>query len=81
MSWTQPQCDKCWMLENPAREAVRLTMPTLEQCCTCGFATRSGIYIRRDPATVAYPTMDEDDDFTRAERLIERLLGGTKLDD
>jgi len=81
MSWTQPQCDKCWTRENPVREAVRLTRPVLEQCCTCGFATRSGIYIRRDPAAVPYPTMDEDDDFDRAERLIERLLGGARLDD
>lgn len=54
MSWIQPQCDNCWVLENGAREASRIT-PDPETCCTCGTLTLSGIYIRRNPLECRYP--------------------------
>jgi ribosomal protein L24E len=33
---------------------------TVEQCAFCGRETKSGIYVRQDPATVPYPTKDND---------------------
>jgi hypothetical protein len=56
MSWTQPVCVPCWDRDNPDRPAPdRGDVGALEQCCKCGTMTRSGIYIRIDPATVSYP--------------------------
>jgi len=55
MSWTQPQCDNCWVLENGAREASRVIHREVENCCSCGRETVSGIYIRRNPLECRYP--------------------------
>ena len=57
MSWTQPICDLCWAREEPGREPTRLLPHAreIEKCCICGRDTLSGIYFRRDPATVPYP--------------------------
>lgn len=60
MNWNQPCCDACWIAytlqhEMPGREPVRLRQPMHEQCCFCGEGTLSGIYVRVDPRTVAYP--------------------------
>lgn len=58
-SWTQPVCDECWAKENPDRVPVRLIHPERERCCMCGKATTSGIYVRKHPATVPYPTEED----------------------
>lgn len=60
-NWTQPLCIPCWNRENPDRQtAGHGDVGDLEHCCQCGDATRSGIYVRRDPATVPFPTDGED---------------------
>ncbi len=58
MGWTQPQCGPCWMKENPGRQATALIHDVREDeiCCTCGMVTHSGIYVRKDPKLVPYPT-------------------------
>jgi hypothetical protein len=55
-SFTQPVCDVCWITDYPDKEPMRLREAEPEQCCKCGEPTRSGIYIRVDPAKVAFPT-------------------------
>ena len=55
-SWTQPCCDDCWDRDNPDRLSPRRGQGAPEICCHCGLETRSGIYIRIDPTTVAHPT-------------------------
>ena len=49
----------------------------------CGTPTSAGIYIRRDPNACYFPydMWAEDEEFARAEDVVERLLGGTKLSD
>ena len=61
MTWTQPICDLCWRSEEGDRDAPRLTpqFRSIEQCCMCGKDTLSGIYVRRDPATVYFPASDD----------------------
>jgi hypothetical protein len=60
MSWTQPICDPCWKTEEGDREPTRLlpNARSIEKCCYCGRDTLSGIYVRRDPATVYFPADD-----------------------
>lgn len=55
MNWTQPCCPHCWADRNPDREPVTVNEREVEQCCICGSSTASGIYVRVDPRTVAYP--------------------------
>lgn len=63
MSWTQAQCEACWIRENFAvdgdaievRVPVLLTEKELEICCDCGKPTIIGLYVRKDPKTVPYP--------------------------
>jgi hypothetical protein len=62
MSWTQPMCDACWISsrgsdERPVRMHTDYREP--EQCAWCGRLTSSGIYVRIDPATMPYPTIEE----------------------
>lgn len=54
--WTQPLCDYCWEDREGARVPSRLREPEEETCSNCGRLTRSGIYVRRDPATVKFPS-------------------------
>lgn len=59
MSWTQPLCVTCWNRDNPDRQTSGTgDMGDLERFCECGSETRSGIYIRIDPATVPFPQED-----------------------
>lgn len=58
MSWNQPCCDDCWAIKMGARVPVRLVARQQEQCAFCGRVTRSGIYLRQDPATVRFPAAD-----------------------
>lgn len=61
-NWTQPQCERCWVLRHTdddgnVREPVRSIAGTgpAEVCAWCGMPTWVGIYVRADPATLAYP--------------------------
>jgi hypothetical protein len=60
MIWDHPMCADCWYDENPGRHAATLAMPEPAPCCQCGTLTYSGIYVRRNPATVPYPAADDD---------------------
>jgi len=55
MSWNQPLCGICWELEFPNRLPHRLVDRQVVNCCNCGGETVSGIWVRRDPKTVAFP--------------------------
>lgn len=61
MSWTQAICEACWNERNPDRPAtaIKPEFADEERCCWCGKATRSGIYVRADPAKVPYPREEE----------------------
>jgi len=58
MGWTQPQCNACWNRENPTRAVHALIKEAreTETCCDCGEKTLSGIYVRKDPLKVAFPS-------------------------
>jgi hypothetical protein len=72
MSWTQAVCDDCWDERNPDRLSPRRGSGYHETCCWCGGNTRSGIYVREDPATVPFPADDAVDDDAMSN-LIVRL--------
>ena len=61
MSWTQAICVTCWLKENSNRKPAKVTEGVLcsEKCCMCGETTKAGIYVRKDPNTVPYPTGEE----------------------
>lgn len=61
MSWTQPLCRACWDLAYPGRRPTRVIDSDLETCCVCGQPTSAGIYVRVDPATVAFPRSGKED--------------------
>ena len=83
MSYTQPLCEQCWDTEQPGRVPVKFRNDKELPCCMCGQPTSDGIYIRRDPKSCYFPYDDEAEtqEFERAEDIIGRLLGGTKLND
>lgn len=64
MTYTQPICERCWINDNTTIEPDGVTIrrpalighPEIERCCLCGEPTVVGIYTRRDPHTVPYPT-------------------------
>ena len=58
-SWTQPICTDCWGELNPDRPAHGLVDDACEteRCVVCDRWTRSGIYIRIDPAIARYPSL------------------------
>lgn len=59
--WNHPQCDRCWGKEQGGhRVPVRLRDPDAETCCTCGEETKSGIYTRRAPGSLAHCPDDTD---------------------
>ena len=57
MTWTQAACAECYNRERPGKVPTRMKPEyrETERCCWCGEDTRSGIYVRVDPATVPYP--------------------------
>ena len=57
MSWTQPICIECWNRREPERLPTRIVEEEKEweRCAFCGWLTRSGIYTRVDPTSVAFP--------------------------
>lgn len=55
-SFTQPTCDDCWDERHAGTPSPRTPVGAPEACCYCGADTRSGIYVRVDPATVAFPS-------------------------
>ena len=77
LSFTQAQCEACWIERNSEWESrgiedvlLSIRRPVvlvseesrIEQCAFCGRPTIVGIYVRVDPATVAYPRFDDEDD-------------------
>ena len=75
-SWSQPQCERCYVDENGMWEVdpstgnriliyvsdpVRSGGNPLECCATCGTATISGIYIERNPLSVPFPRYSDED--------------------
>lgn len=56
-SWTNPICDACWD-KTETREPVRAIGLGPERCCLCGTATFGGIYVRKDPELVRFPTYE-----------------------
>lgn len=60
-SWTQPCCSACfWLLHGDPLVSSRLKQPAPETCVHCGGETRSGIYVRVDPADALHPTLTKD---------------------
>lgn len=49
-SWTHAICDACWDQRNPYRDPYRIKEATEVMCCFCGNQTKSGIWIRKNPA-------------------------------
>lgn len=43
-------CDQCWREQEGKRQPIRMREPEEERCYACGQATRSGIYVRRNPS-------------------------------
>ena len=58
-SWTQPCCDACWSRINGDRIPHRVIDRPEEVCVHCNQYTTSGIYIRIDPATAPFPTLEK----------------------
>jgi len=58
MTWNQAICGNCWDKREPNRRAVVATDMNPERCAYCNAGTREGIYVRDDPATVPYPTVE-----------------------
>lgn len=57
MGWTQPLCDKCFVIRVPDRKPFKMKpeFAELERCCDCGEETTSGIYFRIDPRFQQHP--------------------------
>ena len=47
--WTHSICSVCWITRNPGRRPATVQNAMRENCCFCGAAHGSGIYIREDP--------------------------------
>lgn len=54
MAWTHPICEPCWRNLEGEREPVRMKDAGFETCARCGRTTKSGIYVRADPATMPF---------------------------
>ena len=50
--WTHAICDDCWDEDHPGQPSPRYGSGDAEKCCWCGEPTRSGIYLRQDPASL-----------------------------
>lgn len=70
MSWNQPMCERCWINKNTTvhddgSETIRRPFlmvgehVTAEQCAWCGNQTIVGMFVREDPATLPYPTLEQ----------------------
>ena len=62
--WTSPICEDRWWQDygTDGRQPFRMNeeVRTVERCVFCGQETRSGIYVRVDPATVPFPKLEEE---------------------
>lgn len=60
--WTHPICDPCWLKLRPGDEPLRFKEDARRDhiCCSCGAGTRSGIYLRLDPASLAHCDGDHE---------------------
>lgn len=63
LSWRQAICERCWLRRRPGRAPVRMAWrcAVLETCSYCGSETIAGIYVRDDPAHVAFPRLETED--------------------
>jgi hypothetical protein len=50
--WTHAICDDCWDVYDPGHLSPRQDHGDDQTCCYCGTSTRSGLYVRADPAMV-----------------------------
>jgi len=56
--WTHACCDDCWNARYSSRgnpHRIVNDFRDMEICAFCGDRTRSGIYVREDPAEVPFP--------------------------
>jgi hypothetical protein len=62
--WNHHCCDFCWIQREPDRDPVRMRPQFVEDeaCCFCGQSTKSGIFVREDPAKALCQGKHEDDD-------------------
>jgi len=60
-NWLQQICEDCWYDENPDKSPIKVKNSVKGICCICGKITDGGIFIHVNPATVAYPTLEEND--------------------
>lgn len=56
-------CDECWERRNPDRLPVRLmgSYRKEERCCFCLAQTKSGIYVRENPADMPCNGVHDED--------------------
>lgn len=52
-------CAGCYGDTHPGRDPVRIVDSEPERCCRCGEQTSEGIWVRIDPALVAFPADEE----------------------
>jgi hypothetical protein len=43
-------CFACWYKSRQGRDPARINSGKINYCCFCGIPTRSGIWVRGDPA-------------------------------
>ncbi len=51
--WTHTLCDPCWRDRQGDQIPYRLRDRFVEDCCSCGAPTGSGIFMRGDPDGLA----------------------------
>jgi len=59
-SLIQPVCMWCWYACG-APKPTPVTRRRRERCCDCGRFTRDGIWLERDPTTVAFPSYEDQE--------------------
>ena len=62
--WTQAVCDDCFKELFPTKTEERTyriveEKREEEKCCQCGTIVKNGLYIRINPTTVPYPTLEK----------------------
>ena len=69
-SWDSPCCEACWIdavgVQRIDEGTTRIRVPLMlkdsgmHTCAFCGELTIVGIFVRRDPATVSFPPVEEE---------------------
>lgn len=60
-SWNAAACETCFAEQYPGLVATRLRESYLARCSWCAQATDSGVFVRRDPASVPYPRLVDEE--------------------